>query len=40
MRTLLLKFRTMQVNQLRGLLYEFGATFKATLNKSKSSASL
>lgn len=29
MRTLLLKFRTMQVNQLRGLLYEFGATFKA-----------
>ena len=27
MRTLLLKFRTMQVNQLRGLLYEFGATF-------------
>lgn len=29
MRTLLLKFRTMQVNQLRGLLYEFGATFRA-----------
>ena len=25
----LLKFRTMQVNQLRGLLYEFGATFRA-----------
>lgn len=29
MRALLLKFRTMQVNQLRGLLYEFGATFRA-----------
>ena len=27
MRALLVKFRTMQVNQLRGLLYEFGATF-------------
>jgi transposase len=26
---LLVKFRTMQVNQLRGLLYEFGATFRA-----------
>ena len=29
MRALLVKFRTMQVNQLRGLLYEFGVTFKA-----------
>jgi len=29
MRSLLIKFRTMQVNQLRGLLYEFGATFRA-----------
>jgi transposase len=29
MRALLVKFRTMQVNQLRGLLYEFGATFRA-----------
>lgn len=28
-RTLLLKVRTMQVNQLRGLLYEFGATFRS-----------
>jgi transposase len=28
-RSLLVKFRTMQVNQLRGLLYEFGATFRA-----------
>jgi transposase len=28
MRSLLVKFRTMQVNQLRGLLYEFGATFQ------------
>ena len=28
MRTLLVKFRTMQVNQLRGLLYEFGMTFR------------
>ncbi|BBE08494.1 Transposase IS116/IS110/IS902 family protein [Mycoavidus cysteinexigens] len=28
MRQLLVKFRTMQVNQVRGLLYEFGATFK------------
>lgn len=28
MRTSLVKFRTMQVNQLRGLLYEFGATFR------------
>jgi transposase len=28
-RALLVKFRTMQVNQLRGLLYEFGATFRA-----------
>ena len=28
-RCLLVKFRTMQVNQLRGLLYEFGATFRA-----------
>jgi transposase len=27
MRALLVKFRTMQVNQLRGLLYEFGVTF-------------
>ena len=26
---LLVKFRTMQVNQLRGLLYEFGVTFRA-----------
>ncbi len=29
MRALLVKFRTMQVNQLRGLLYEFGVTFRA-----------
>lgn len=29
MRALLIKFRTMQVNQLRGLLYEFGASFRA-----------
>jgi len=29
MRALLVKLRTMQVNQLRGLLYEFGATFRA-----------
>ncbi len=29
MRQQLVKFRTMQVNQIRGLLYEFGATFKA-----------
>ncbi|CAB3704812.1 IS110 family transposase ISRta3 [Paraburkholderia sediminicola] len=29
MRSLLIKFRTMQVNQLRGLLYEFGASFRA-----------
>ncbi|SAL75494.1 transposase [Caballeronia udeis] len=29
MRSLLVKFRTMQVNQLRGLLYEFGVTFRA-----------
>jgi transposase len=29
MRALLVKFRTMQVNQVRGLLYEFGATFRA-----------
>jgi transposase len=29
MRALLVKFRTMQVNQLRGLLYEFGLTFRA-----------
>jgi transposase len=28
MRALLVKFRTMQVNQLRGLLYEFGAIFR------------
>ncbi|MBB3258971.1 flagellar motor protein MotB [Paraburkholderia bannensis] len=28
MRSLLVKFRTMQVNQLRGLLYEFGASFR------------
>ena len=28
MRSLLVKFRTMQVNQLRGLLYEFGVTFR------------
>jgi transposase len=28
-RSLLVKFRTMQVNQLRGLLYEFGACFRA-----------
>ncbi len=28
MRQQLVKFRTMQVNQTRGLLYEFGATFK------------
>ena len=29
MRALLVKFRTMQVNQLRGLLYEFGVTFRS-----------
>lgn len=29
MRSLLVKYRTMQVNQLRGLLYEFGMTFRA-----------
>jgi transposase len=29
MRALLIKFRTMQVNQLRGLLYEFGFTFRS-----------
>jgi len=29
MRALLIKFRTMQINQMRGLLYEFGVTFKA-----------
>jgi len=29
MRSLLVKFRTMQINQLRGLLYEFGVTFRA-----------
>jgi transposase len=29
MRALLVKFRTMQVNQLRGLLYEFRATLRA-----------
>lgn len=29
MRASLVKFRTMQVNQLRGLLYEFGMTFRA-----------
>jgi transposase len=29
MRALLVKFRTMQVNQLRGLLYEFGVTLRA-----------
>ena len=29
MRALLVKFGTMQVNQLRGLLYEFGVTFRA-----------
>lgn len=29
MRSQLVKFRTMQVNQLRGLLYEFGVTFRA-----------
>ena len=28
-RSLLVKFRTMQVNQLRDLLYEFGASFRA-----------
>jgi transposase len=28
MRSLLVKFRTMQINQLRGLLYEFGVTFR------------
>ena len=28
MRLSLIKFRTMQVNQLRGLLYEFGITLK------------
>ena len=29
MRSLLVKFRTMQINQLRGLLYQFGVTFRA-----------
>ncbi|MGF6917941.1 IS110 family transposase [Paraburkholderia sp. 40] len=29
MRSLLIKFRTMQVNQIRGLLYEFGVSFRA-----------
>ena len=29
MRALLVKSRTMQVNQLRGLLYEFGVTFRS-----------
>jgi len=29
MRSLLVKFPTMQINQLRGLLYEFGVTFRA-----------
>ena len=29
MRALLVKFRTMQINQLRGLLYEFGVTFRS-----------
>ena len=29
MRSQLVKFRTMQTNQLRGLLYEFGVTFRA-----------
>ena len=29
MRSQLVKFRTMQVNQLRGFLYEFGVTFRA-----------
>lgn len=29
MRAQLIKIRTMQVNQLRGLLYEFGVTFRA-----------
>lgn len=29
MRSLLVKFRTMQVNQLRGFLYEFGVSFRA-----------
>jgi len=29
MRLSLIKFRTMQVNQLRGLLYEFGITLKS-----------
>jgi len=29
MRALLIKFRTMQVNQLRGLLYEFGVSFRS-----------
>jgi transposase len=28
MRSLLVKFRTMQVNQMRGLLYEFGVTLR------------
>jgi hypothetical protein len=28
MRSQLIKFRTMQVNQLRGFLYEFGVTFR------------
>ncbi|MCO5396683.1 IS110 family transposase [Ralstonia sp. 21MJYT02-11] len=29
MRSQLIKFRTMQVNQIRGLLYEFGVSFRA-----------
>jgi transposase len=40
MRSLLIKFRTMQVNQLRGLLYEFGVSFRtgrvAGLNEIRS----
>jgi transposase-like protein len=28
MRSLLIKFRTMQVNQIRGLLYEFGVSLR------------
>jgi transposase len=28
-RALLVKFRTMQINQLRGLMYEFGVTFRS-----------
>ncbi|SDY75741.1 hypothetical protein SAMN05421755_10463 [Nitrosomonas sp. Nm33] len=40
MRLLLIKFRTMQVNQLRSLLYEFGITLFDLVNQSKNYESL